>query len=389
MNRTIALVAVGYNRVDSITRLLNSLNQAYYDEAIDLIISIDKSETEAVENYADIFTWKHGNKIVDKHDANLGLRNHMMSLSKWFDKYNSIVVLEDDIVVSANFYSYVKQTTAKYIGNQDIAGISLYSFSINYQTYNPFCPCKDEHDVFFMQCAMSWGQVWMREKWMDFYNWYLNNIDFGVSETLLPNTLYSWPKSSWLKYHTRYCIENKKYFVYPYVSYSTNYGDSGTHHKKPSTLYQVELQMGNPKELILPSNIKSALCYDGFFENLGLHEYLGTTPDNCCIDINGEKNNREGKKYWLTMRKGNYIIKKSYGLNYRPIELNIILNNAGSDIYLYDTDTNSVINNEPQVINHPMVYFYYLPNVLNFIKRYGLKNILAALLDNMKLKLHK
>ena len=130
----IAIIAVTYNRPRSLARLLDSLEQAYYptNQNITLIISVDKSNTDEVEKFADQYKWPHGTKIVDRHEQNLGLRPHMMSLGKWFEQYDAIVVLEDDLVVSPNYYTYTVQTVEKYHSCPAIAGISLYGFSVNY-----------------------------------------------------------------------------------------------------------------------------------------------------------------------------------------------------------------------------------------------------------------
>ena len=147
----IAIVVVGYNRVDSIARLLHTLSTAYYPHNnVPLIISIDKSETDIVEKYADEFNWNYGNKRVIKHTQRMGLRNHILSIGKLFDQYEALIVLEDDLSVSPNFYLYAQQTVDKYKNDDRIAGISLFSFAINYQTQRFFLPIKDENDVYFM-----------------------------------------------------------------------------------------------------------------------------------------------------------------------------------------------------------------------------------------------
>ena len=71
----IAIVTVAYNRVKSLSRLLNSLLCADIDNA-PLIISIDKSNTNEVERYANDFIWPYGEKKVITHKENLGLRKH-------------------------------------------------------------------------------------------------------------------------------------------------------------------------------------------------------------------------------------------------------------------------------------------------------------------------
>lgn len=367
----IAIVAVAYNRVHSLSRLLLSLEKAHYSsDSVPLIISVDKSNTDEVERFADNYQWLNGEKIVDKHEKNLGLRPHMMSLGKWFDKYDALIVLEDDIVVSPSFYYYTKQAVAKYSCNGEIAGISLYSYQVNYQTGLPFQPIIDEHDAFFMNCAMSWGEVWMRDSWRVFYDWYLVNQDFPQMNHL-PARICKWNQKSWLKYHTRYCIEEKKFFVYPYVSLSTNSGDLGVHNTgSTNNIYQVNLQEGEKFNYNLPDFGSKAVYYDGFFENIGLYNYLGIEEGDLCLDLNGTRQDAQEKRYWLTSEIRDYKILQSFGLSTRPIETNVFQGEKGESLFLYDTDfkePNSVKKNSKLLL-----YRMYLGNVLFFVRKYGI-----------------
>lgn len=136
-----------------------------------MIISIDKSNTDEVERFADEYEWEFGDKIVVKHQQNLGLKRHVLSQGKWLEEYDAIVVLEDDVVVAQDYWHYVKQCVVRYQHMDEIAGISLYGFSVNYHLFHPFIPLhKDENDVYMMHCAMSWGEVWMRNAWKSFMN---------------------------------------------------------------------------------------------------------------------------------------------------------------------------------------------------------------------------
>ncbi|WP_288785260.1 hypothetical protein [Bacteroides acidifaciens] len=372
MNK-IAILAVAYNRVDSITRLLKSLEKANYgDEKPTLIISIDKSKTDAVEKFADGYHWPHGEKIVRKHDKNMGLRNHMMSLGEWFDRFETIVVLEDDIVVSPCFYFFVRQSSDKYMGSQEVCGISLYSFARNYQTRLPFTPVSSEYDGYFMNCAMSWGEVWMKPQWMEFYNWYMRNQDFPI-EPHLPELICKWEKS-WLKYHTKYCIETNRYFLYPYVSLSSNNGDIGVHVGKGNSWgFQVPLQQGNKRIFILPDNISEAVCYDGFFENKAIYNALNLKEEECCIDLYGTQCNRLRKKYWLTLAHANFPVIKSFALSYRPLELSILEGEAGNAIFLYDTSCKEYKTS----INKFLVLFLYnMEEISMIVHQYGWKDFI-------------
>ena len=377
----IAIIAVAYNRIDTLRNLLQSLTRAsYIEETVTLIISVDKSDTDIVEKYAESFVWIHGEKIVAKHDVNLGLRKHMLSLGHYFNTFDALVVLEDDITVSPNFFTYTKQTVEKYYQDDRIGGISLYNFGLNYQTGRPFTPIKDENDVFFMNCAMSWGEVWMKKQWLAFYKWYSTHNDEFQVKPNLPERICQWNNKSWLKYHTRYCIEENKYFVFPYTSLSTNNGAAGEHNANANTLQQVPLQYGQIKEYKLPSLSEKCIRYDGFFENKKLY------ADNTCIDLNGSKGNRENERYWLSLKSLPYKVVKSYGLEYRPIDANVLLDIQGKDIFLYDTSINA---KKPKIHKSIMLYDFRIQSIISFLRQFETKNVIIDIFKTLNYKLKK
>lgn len=373
--KSIAIIVVTYNRLNSLRRLLLSLESADYNqESPTLIISIDKSNTDIIEKFADSYNWPHGFLIVDKHDKNLGLKEHMLSLGKWFDQFEAIVVLEDDIVVSPGFYSYTRESVERYYDNSRIAGISLYNFEVNYQTGTPFQPINNGQDVFFMNCAMSWGEVWMKDSWTKFYKWYNVNKDFSPSDSL-PQRIFEFGPKSWLKYHTRYCIEQDLLFVYPYVSLSTNCSDAGTHNIDCNrTQYQTNILRGKIDSYRFPDTFKDAIIYDGFFENSLIYKSIGLSKDVLCIDLYSKNLNKQGKRYWLTSRVENYRIVKSYGINYRPIEINVLVDNPGNDIFIYDT---SIYENNRNVDRQrSFLFLYHVDSMLFHVRDYGFVRII-------------
>ena len=375
MNK-IAIIAVTYNRIDSLTRLLKSLENAEYgDERPTLIISIDKSKTDAVEKFADDYHWPHGERIVRKHEKNLGLRNHMMSLGEWFEKFDTLIILEDDLVVSPCFYTYTRQASDKYMDSKEVCGISLYSFSCNYLTRTSFIPVKNEYDGYFMNCAMSWGEVWMKPQWNEFHAWYLEHQEF-TSEPHLPEIICCWSKS-WLKYHSRYCIETDKYFLHPYVSLTTNYTEQGEHSSEDvSYIFQTTLQQGKKTDFSFPDSAEEAVCYDGFFENKAIYKSLGLSEEECCVDINGTKGNRQKRRFWLTSQKVKLPKVKSFALTYRPVEMGVIDRVEGEEIFLYDTDCTE---QKYGVSGVTYLYTASLESGLSVIRKYGLKNFLKEL----------
>lgn len=378
----IAICIVAYNRLASVKRLFKSLEQARYCQQADLIVSIDKSDNTEVATYAKTLKWAFGELIVCEHTENLGLRKHILSCGNFLEKYDALIVLEDDIVVSPNFFVYATQCVEKYKDDDRIAGISLYNFNVNYQNKLPFTPLKDSNDVYFMNCAQSWGQVWMKKQWLAFCNWYKENSDEFADDEELPVCLSKWPKSSWLKYHTKYCVKKNKYFVYPYLSLSTNNSDVGTHVHKKNTLWQCILSYAPQNIYKLPCFDENSIKYDVFFEPKFLANYLEVEDEKLSVDLNNQKRIR--RKFLLTLKKENFKIVKAFGLSYRPIELNIILGNQGKDIFLYDT---TIPERNSYKEESYFLFEYLYGNALPyFVKKISIKTLIKLLITKLRKK---
>ena len=105
----VAIVAVGYNRPDSMENLLKSIvNAEYESDNVDLIISIDKGERHSqIIDVAKKVEWLHGNKTIRAFDERQGLRKHIIQCGDLTEQYDAVVVLEDDLEVSKYYYNYV------------------------------------------------------------------------------------------------------------------------------------------------------------------------------------------------------------------------------------------------------------------------------------------
>lgn len=369
----IAIISVNYNRLPSLKRQLISLEKAFYPENVALIISIDKSNTDEVERFANEYIWKFGEKRVVKHKENLGLRNHMLSLGKYFDEFDALIVLEDDITVAQSYYLYAKSCVEKYHDNDDIAGISLYSYN---NTFNqiPFIPIKNKYDTYFLQQASSWGEVWIKKQWLEFYKWYLQHQKLENLHVNIPSMIFHWNEKSWLKYHIAYCIDQGKYFVYPYVSLSTNNGDVGEHTCRSlySDCGQVPMQFGRKNTFLLP-NLIDGIKYDSFFENEDIFSYLKYDKELLTIDLNQMHSSKFiNTPFLLTTKVINKKIVKTYGIKHKPIEMNILLCENGTGIYLYDMNYNKKNKNGNMCLIN-----YYFPFCTIVIKRFlNCKNII-------------
>ncbi|ENW96775.1 glycosyltransferase [Acinetobacter sp. NIPH 298] len=373
----VAIVVITYNRLDSLKRLIHSLLLANYDDQVDLIVSIDRSDIfEKMYNYASTIQWPHGKVEIRTTPVRLGLKQHVMRCGEILQSYEHIVVLEDDLYVSPGFYQYTKEMIVKYEADDDIAGISLYNYPRNQYANLPFYPQQDKFDVYFMKIASSWGQVWSRHKWQSFLNWLQE--DKKLEDMHIPMHIKRWDDKSWLKFHHAYCALENKYFVYPRVALSTNFSEPGEHASLDST-YQVEILKDIKHDYKLPNSIHEAIRYDEFFENENIKE---TIPyHNVSIDLYGQK--YLYNQYVLSTKQLNFEIVESYALRMKPWEANVIAGVKGEGIYLYNigkrefknrfkVDNNVVVYKYLFRINSPREIFYILISQIKG-KFFGLK----------------
>ncbi len=331
----IAIVVIAYNRLNSLKRLIGSLLAVdYLGDSVDLIISVDNSGSEEVANYAHTVEWPHGERVVILHPVRLGLKEHVLKCGDLTDLHENICVFEDDIYASPGFYSYAKIVIDHFKSADEIAGFSLYTYEWNQYVDRPFAPIQDCYDVFLMQVASSWGQIWTRSRWRGFRQWLENKSDEYLHCDEMPRSVSNWSSKSWLKFHNRYLIDTGKYFLYPKWGLATNFSDQGEH-ALASTTYQVSLLLDVRTSYSLPKKTSTLKKYDAFFENSELADFLGMNKGDLDVSLYGDRPLR--KRYLLTTNVLNFFVVRRFGIAVRPMDSNVLLNIPGDGIYLYDT----------------------------------------------------
>jgi len=337
----IPIVIAAFNRDHTLVRLLSSLAKGKYQNPVKLIISIDGGGPDSVKSIANDFTWEFGPKQVIEQPENLGLRRHILACGHLATEYDGIILLEDDLYVSPWFYDYALAALEFYRNCTSICGISLYSYRFNETSLLPFIPLNDASHAYFMQVPCSWGQAWLKEHWSAFESWYSTNLEneYNDDPTLPANIVY-WPATSWKKYFVKYMVEHDKYFVYPTCSYATNFGDKGQHHTG-SNLFQVPIQLGRIENYIFNSFEASWAKYDACSELRP--ECLnalagGLINEEFSVDLHGTKRIESlTGEYVLTTKKCRSYIS-SFGRYMLPVEMNVINQISGNDIYLTRVD---------------------------------------------------
>ncbi len=332
INNGPVIVIPAYNRPGSLQRLLNSLIRSDFAGFNPLLhISIDGPGDPGVIEVATNLDWPFGEKVIDVQVQHMGLKDHILKCGGLSSRYGSIIMLEDDLIVSPAFYQFGVNALRFYEHDPKVAGISLYSYRVAESCFFPFEPLNDGNAVFFIQFAISWGQVWTSGQWAAFQNWYETGNEQNVR---LPEFLDDWPDSSWKKEFIKFLLSKDLYFSVPYVSYTSNFHEKGTSADTPG-LFQVPLALTSKANSFVPFD-ESRSVYNVFFEPTEstikssarqFQEY------NFDVDLYGTTDLDFLKsEFILTRRKVNKSIK-SYSASMNPPIWDIIQDLAGSELF--------------------------------------------------------
>ena len=378
------IVVVAFSRPEALLRSLAAINEACYRFNVKLIISIDGGGAEEVVSIAENFKFKHGEKEVIKRSENLGLKCHILKCGDLAKTENAIILLEDDIVVDRYFYLYAQDALNFYEDYEDVAGISLYSQEFNEYAGLPFSPLHSGYDTYLMKVPSSWGQAWTFKQWAKFRNWQAKcNGESFYNASSIPEYVKKWKSSSWKKYFALYLAEMNKYFVYPYVSLSTNVSDpGGVHNVAGSNIVQVSIasQCRKFRDFKFAPLEDNEVRYDSFMENCSkmLLDFIKTSQGikgNLCLDLYGLKPISELQKYdYCVTSKNVRSSSRKYALDYRPHENNIIFNvltdHQCSNFCL--SRSREVVSSGPRVTSTALIYWAGF----NFLaKKYAFNNL--------------
>jgi len=244
------VVAFAYNRADKIIKCLESIERNEEAKETDLIVYCDgaKSEKglvkvektrEALRAYKDRAGFSSV-KIVEA-PKNKGLAKSIIEgVTEVVEQYGRVIVVEDDLIVSAKFLEYMNGALDFYEENSNVGAISGYTY--------PLDGLKDyKKDVYLMHKGDCWGwatwkEAWDKASWADVdYDAYFKDGDlrrkFENTENgwdLLMVLQYQGKISSWAVRWVLSLLKRNLWTVYPKESYVTNAGfdGSGTHSSK-------------------------------------------------------------------------------------------------------------------------------------------------------------
>eukprot|EP00127_Corallochytrium_limacisporum_P006900 Clim_evm15s237 gene=Clim_evmTU15s237 len=236
-----------WDRLDSLKRLLKSLETSYYDRhPVDLQFNIDGGAKQEVTQFVSTYTgWQHGDVVRNIRTENVGLERNIMTAWDPVNDRRMGVFLEDDIEVSPYWYRYIRACLKAYRHAwreySGLVGISLYTPRLVQVPR----PQRDWHayeagvklnNPFLLQLPCSWGALYFPWAWRDFRQYWesMQRPEIPAKEIpYLPDTDTNRWERSWKRRMIEFMYVNGMVMLYPNLaneaSFSTNHREVGQH----------------------------------------------------------------------------------------------------------------------------------------------------------------
>jgi hypothetical protein len=276
------ILLFAYRRTGTIKKVVVALQQNYLAKDSELYVFSDAAKEERdlgpVQEVRAYLKLIDGFKRVTICEAatNSGLAASVIrGVTEIISKHGKVIVLEDDLITSINFLSYMNQALDYYEHDAKAFSIAGYSKPIS-GFYN--------QDVYFTQRASSWG--W--GTWIDRWNkvdWFAGN-DQSFKKDMKFKTAFNKMGSdlskmlddqiagrinSWAIKWVYNQFLNRQFTVYPTVSKIMNIGtaEGATHTRDSFGRFKTILDESKKTDFLFPDDIK----LDDFFLRQFLKQY--------------------------------------------------------------------------------------------------------------------
>jgi hypothetical protein len=267
------IVLFVYDRPWHTTKTIEALKSNKLAEQSDLFVFSDgpkdDQDTEQVSKVRKFVKTISGFRTIKiiKRDQNLGLANSIIDgVNQVIQKCGRVIVLEDDIITSPTFLTYMNKLLDKYEDNQQVYSITGYNFPKKLISIPDDYPC----DIYFSPRAGSWSWATWKNRWQTAdwevkdFNEFINNKEMqkqfnrgGDDMTRMLKQQMDGKIDSWA---IRWCytlFKNDAWCIYPTKSYVNNIGldGSGVHCGKSKTKKYQHQELNRKINLNLPSTI--------------------------------------------------------------------------------------------------------------------------------------
>lgn len=261
-----------YNRPSHTRQTIEALLANPLAKDSDLYIYSDAPKNhEAEEKVSEVRKYIHtitGFKNINiiERRKNFGLSDNIIDgVTTIVNRYEKIIVLEDDIVVSSAFLEYMNHALNYYENQKKVWCINAYCLPTDYKSIGI--------NYFFTREVNCWGWATWKNRWQHYKkdtNWALANFNNKKIKYLNLNSIHNYWEQVVLNHHKKIntwfiffylsSINNDAFALSPTTSYVTQIGfdNSGTHCVEQQNFYlnTPYNQLNTNLSFTFPKNIK-------------------------------------------------------------------------------------------------------------------------------------
>ncbi|QXP56891.1 glycosyltransferase [Cellulophaga sp. HaHa_2_95] len=162
-----------YKRLDALKNTIAALKKNDLASESDLFIFSDGpkqlKDKDIIDQIRTFLKTVDGFKSVtiSASPTNKGLANSIIGgVTTVMEKSETVIVLEDDLLTTPNFLTYMNKALSEYTAEKKIFSISGYSFDLRSKDQNP-------NTTYLLNRGWSWGWATWRDRW--------ENVDWEVA----------------------------------------------------------------------------------------------------------------------------------------------------------------------------------------------------------------
>lgn len=238
MNRA-PIVLFVYNRIEHLRKTIDALKLNDGAKESDLYIFSDGPKENSLKEVEEVRTFIkniEGFKKVEivEFEINKGLAESItFGVTKIVNEYGKVIVLEDDIITSTTFLSYMNSALELYVEDEKVMHISGYMFPVSDANSLP--------ETFFIQPTSCWGWATWDRSWKYFIrdadHWLVrfnknHTYEFNIKNShdfklhLYLNKVGK--MKTWAIFWYASVYFNNGLSLHPKISYCQNIGHDGT-----------------------------------------------------------------------------------------------------------------------------------------------------------------
>ena len=266
------IIIFSYNRPTHLKKTLDALKKNQLCKKSIVYFFSDGPKTDCIKEYRKITlvrkiikkTKNFKSKKIFFYKKNIGLKKIILDgVTKIIKKHGSVIVLEDDIIVSKYFLSYMNQGLSFYASKKKVWHISGWNYDIKFKNVK-------EH-VFFIKNMNCWGWGTWQDRWRKIIinpDFFIKKFDSQmINKFNLSNSLNNWSQllrnknkklKTWAIFWNATIFYNKGLCLNPLKTLTRNIGldGSGTNSLK---IFKKKRKLSKLKEFNYPIKLEENL----------------------------------------------------------------------------------------------------------------------------------